>query len=162
MLRRVLYFAYGSNMYEPRMRERIGSAKFQDTVVLDDYRLHFNKLGQDSSAKCNIVETPGQSVFGVLYALSGHQLELLDQVEGPDYQRQLVTVCSLNHGRVHRAEAFTALSHAITDALKPASWYCDMVIAGAEMHDLPSDYVAALRKVSSTASQQKIPETENS
>ena len=77
----VLYFAYGSNMYAPRMRERIQSAEIQDIAVLEDYRLRFHKRGQDGSGKCDIVKSPGHNVFGVLYAVSPGALLYLDQIE---------------------------------------------------------------------------------
>ena len=40
---------------------------------------------------------------------------------------------------------------AIDEALVPYSWYHELVIRGAEQHDLPNDYIAELRAVPFTA-----------
>lgn len=42
---------------------------------------------------------------------------------------------------------YVAEENAIDDALVPYSWYYELVLAGAEQHALPNDYVAGLRAI---------------
>ena len=42
---------------------------------------------------------------------------------------------------------YVAEKNAIDEALVPYRWYYDLVLAGAEQHALPIDYVAGLRAI---------------
>jgi len=46
---------------------------------------------------------------------------------------------------------YVAEPDAVDEALIPYRWYYDLVLAGAEQHGLPQDYVAGLKAIPFTA-----------
>ena len=76
-----LYFAYGSNMSERRLRKRVSSAKVVGTGVLKNYCLTFHKPSKDGSGKCAIECCKSDEVYGVLFEIDKYQKCCLDKVE---------------------------------------------------------------------------------
>ena len=141
------YFAYGSNMLTKRLTGRIRSAKRLETIYVPRYRLRFHKKSIDCSGKCNIIWTgcDRDVVHGVLYDVDDGQASCLDCIEGRDYERRKIFV--LLDGTKTDVSTYFAVKDKIDDALVPYRWYYDLVLRGAEQHDLPIDYVAGLRAV---------------
>lgn len=75
------YFAYGSNMSHGRIINRLGKVIKVGVAELKDYTLTFN-YGNDTESYANIIESPGDSVKGVVYLLTHRQLLRLDLYEG--------------------------------------------------------------------------------
>lgn len=129
------YFAYGSNMLVQRLQKRLSLAVDLGSAWLDDYAWCCNKLGQDGTAKANLVRKQGERVFGVLFEINPSDWPLLDVIES-GYQRIEVDICSAGHS--HTAWAY--ISTLLTE--KPAkSTYLDYIIQGAEEHRLPQEYI---------------------
>ncbi len=143
------YFAYGSNMLTERLKARVSSASNPTLFVLRGYRLRFHKKSRDCSGKCSIVKTASETdvVYGVLFDLADDQEVDLDRAEGRDqgYFRDEIQLSSEDSSA--RAFVYIAEAEAIDDALVPYRWYYDLVMAGAEQHDLPKDYIAGLRAI---------------
>lgn len=129
------YFAYGSNMLVQRLQQRLSLAVDLDPAWLDDYAWCCNKLGQDGTAKANLVRKPGECVFGVLYEIDPSDWPLLDLIES-GYQRIEVDICSA--GQAHTA--WTYISTLLTDKAAK-SGYLDYILKGAEEHHLPQEYI---------------------
>lgn len=145
------YFAYGSNMLEERLQRRVPDATFLTTGSVRGYRLLFHKRSTDGSGKCNIVATNSASdvVHGVAYEVPEDRLGALDRAEGVGYgynHNYDITV-RLAEGTDTRMLAYVADSSAIDNTLIPYTWYHGLVVAGAEQHQLPEDYIADLRSV---------------
>lgn len=142
------YFAYGSNMLQRRLTERIGSVALTGTGALAGYQLRFHKRSRDGSGKCNLYFTGhGRDVArGVIYSLRRDQRIRLDEHEGHGYQPRPVLV----HTGLRRIRALTYIAPAdfLDEALRPYDWYLDFVIAGARQHGLEQYYVDALGRVS--------------
>lgn len=138
-----LYFAYGSNMYSPRLHERVPSAEFVDIARLPGYMVVFHKHGRDDSAKCDLEPLDAATTWGVIYRVDNDDLQRLDEAEGDGYRRQSVVVAT----RDDFLEAFTyrARPDCLTDA-RPYEWYVDLVVAGAREHELPDMYIAGLEE----------------
>jgi hypothetical protein len=85
----IWYFAYGSNMNERLFRERRHMTWHEARVGrLQGHRLVFTVAGgmrPGVSAPVNIVEAPGESVYGVLYLLPLRKFARLDNSEGKQY-----------------------------------------------------------------------------
>ncbi|MGD2043487.1 MAG: GNAT family N-acetyltransferase, partial [Acidimicrobiia bacterium] len=122
-----LYFAYGSNLWVPQMRSRCPSATPVETVVLEGWKLVYDKPSTDGSAKLNIRPAPGGSVPGVLYEIEDGERQRLDEAE-PGYRPIGVDV----GGR--RALTYTYEGHP-HDRL-PYDWYVAVATAGAAQHGL--------------------------
>lgn len=138
-----LYFAYGSNMYSPRLRGRVPSAEFVDIARLPGCMVVFHKHGRDDSAKCDLEPLESATTWGVVYRLDSDQLYLLDTAEGEGYRRQSLTVAT----RDDFLEVFTyrAQPDWLTDE-RPYDWYLELVLAGAREHELPAMYIAGLEE----------------
>ena len=68
---RVRVFAYGSNMFTARLRERVPSAAAIGIGHLPRCILKWHKPGRDGSGKCDIERTAAneRAVWGVIFEL---------------------------------------------------------------------------------------------
>lgn len=77
---KVLYFAYGSNMHQPRLEQRVGPVKFIATYSLPGYQLTFD-TGMTSCTFANVKECEKETCEGVIFEMTYRQLLVLDQYE---------------------------------------------------------------------------------
>ena len=77
---RVLYFAYGSNMHQPRLEQRVGKVTYVATYVLPDYKLTFD-TGNTYCSYANVKECAKETCEGVIYEMTYKQLLILDRFE---------------------------------------------------------------------------------
>ena len=142
------YFAYGSNLHPVRLQSRVPSASLKGLVSLPGYRLCFHKRHhEDNSGKCNMFWTDqvDDVVHGAVYEMKASEKPLLDQCEGEGYRCDTIEVeiqSSLVECFVYIAED----SH-INDGLRHHSWYQNIVLLGAEHHQLPDYYLNQIRAV---------------
>jgi len=148
----IYYFAYGSNMLSKRMRKRIPDAEVVGTASLFGWKFVWDKISKDNSAKANLLAEDGNRVWGVVYRLPDQQVQNLDNVEG-GYQRINVIVEPVNGNKM---PAVTYISDNRAADLLPYDWYKKIVLDGAQVHSLPTDYISTIMKVES------IPDTRNS
>jgi len=141
----IYYFAYGSNLHVGRMLARIPEVNPVEAALLRGYILRFHKRGRDGSGKCNIRPRGGATVAGVIYRLDAIGLARLDRIEGRGYRRLPVVVSGIRSGRTYRAHCYAAKACAVDAAGIAYEWYRDIVVAGAEAHELPAAYVERLR-----------------
>ncbi|MFQ5818272.1 MAG: gamma-glutamylcyclotransferase family protein [Terriglobia bacterium] len=142
----VWYFAYASNMNRAQMKQRVRDWAEEKIARLDNYELNFDKLARRGTGTGNLVLAEGKAVFGVLYRLREQQLRTLDRFEGvPEhYRRSEVTVVDEQGNKV---SAQVYLARKVRKGLKPDRHYLRGIIAGAEEHNLPADYVEQLKRV---------------
>jgi cation transport regulator ChaC len=145
-----LYFAYGSNMLTARIQERCPSAQPLGIAELPGFDLRWHKRSKDDSGKCDIVNTgePAASVFGVLYQIASDEKGALDKAEGlgSGYDEAEISV----RRGPDQVTAKTYVATRTDPALKPYTWYHAFVVAGAQQHSLPADYIASLEAVPAT------------
>lgn len=139
------YFAYGSNMSTPRLRERVSSCEFVTTAKLHGYQLHFHKRSSDNSSKCDAFHTgvDADIVWGAVFNISTLEKKSLDKAEGLGHGYNEKTVdLTTTTGELLKAITYYAASSAIVEGLAPYTWYKELVLNGAAEHGLPTDYVA--------------------
>lgn len=145
------YFAYGSNMLVERLRaaNRAPSARPVSHARLEGWRLRFDKRSTDGSGKCHLEPQPGACVHGVVYRLDENDFRTLDQAEGvgSGYHRQRIRKILLGDGTKVNAFAYLAEPGHVVEGLRPYDWYRDLVLAGAEQHQLPQDFIAHLKQI---------------
>lgn len=141
----MLYFAYGSNMSQQRLKQRLPKSQFIGVATLPHFQIRFHKKSVDGSAKADALFTgrPDDRVFGALYQLSSTDMTLLDQIEdcGIGYERKEVFVDAC--GRDLSAWTYCALH--IDRSLLPYSWYHRHVLIGAEELRLPDHYIEHIK-----------------
>ena len=156
-----IYFAYGSNMSERRLRKRVPSAKVIGTGILNNHCLTFHKGSTGESGKCTIEWSESDKVYGVLFKINKDEECKLDKAEGKvkddckkGYKKITVKIeiwdskCSKNAGGAPIfAKTYQATPVSINRKLKPYSWYKQHVLVGAIEQKLPPCYIDYLIRV---------------
>lgn len=148
------YFAYGSNMQSDTLHGRRGIVFRRALAVrAPGWRVVFDKppLIPIGESFANIVPDPDGAALGVAFEVDEQELAHIELTEGVlvgNYQRVIVRVEPL----VPQADApdtAVSLSSDRRDAtLRPSKRYMGLLIAGAQEHGLPADYIDLLRRVS--------------
>ncbi|MEM7209454.1 MAG: gamma-glutamylcyclotransferase family protein [Pseudomonadota bacterium] len=151
----LFYFGYGSNLFVPRIVDRIASAKTVGTAAVSGYRLKFNKQGHDGSAKANMCFT-GNSIDvirGAIYEMDASQKPVLDAIEGIETDRGY-TPRELNittdNGDSISVFVYIADQWMRDSSLKPYTWYRDLCLFGARSHGFPKEYCESVVNVAAT------------
>lgn len=143
------YFAYGSNLYQSRLRVRVPSARLVSLGTVQGYQLKFNKVGLDQSGKGNIEATGHleDRVWGAVFQMDLSELPHLDRAEslGVGYQRQTLRIKTAQGG----LHAFTYLALLKDDTLSPFHWYKAYVVQGALDLKMPASYIQQIQAVPS-------------
>lgn len=147
----MLYFAYGSNLRESRLRERAPSARFVGIGRLFGHELRFHKRGRDGSAKADAHPArPGSFVWGAVAELDDAELPKLDEFE-PGYRRSELPIemdRSAVTAWVYRAEPAVQQK-----GLRPHMWYVDHILNGGRDVGLPVGYLARVASVPTLSGQ---------
>jgi hypothetical protein len=99
----------------------------------------------DGSGKANLEDSLGDVTWGVLYEIDVRDLKALDKIEDGYYRIRI---------HVHRfdgdiVEAVTYISANLTSDPVAYDWYKELVLIGAQEHNLPQDYIAYLERLPS-------------
>ena len=143
------YFAYGSNMSLPRLRQRIPEVVRIGRFILAEHSLRFHKIScRDGSAKCDAYSTghPEDQVIGIVFEIDAAAKPVLDAYEGlhHGYEEKTVIVMGPEQQSV---EAFMYYATHIDSSLKPYSWYLQHVLMGATDCEFPPDYIEKLHTI---------------
>jgi len=142
------YFAYGSNMFEARLRQRVASATLMFSACLPRHELRFDKVSnKDGSGKCHVVEVEeSRNVHGAVFQIAAEDEGKLDAAEGFGYgydKKEVVVLCPQGN----QISAFTYVATNIDPDLKPFSWYMRHVLEGAKALKLPGAHIKRLAAV---------------
>lgn len=134
---KVLYFAYGSNMHQPRLEQRVGDVK-----LIATYELHNHKLTFDAGSQCsyaNVKECEGETCEGVIFEMTYRQLLILDRYEGL-YERRKVLY---SERRLH----FYVCDYYRYERRQPSLTmeYYALLMLGCTEHNLKKSYVIVER-----------------
>ena len=143
--KRVLYFAFGSNMLNARLCRRCPGARFRTVAAAHGHRVLFDKLSEDSSGKANLVRShDGTQALGVAYAIPAAEIPALDAFEGPGYVRldDFRVSCLDTHDEL---KTITYVARRNVSGLKPYDWYLALVLAGMHERGFASAFVRAVR-----------------
>lgn len=121
------------------MFERVPSAANLGAARLSGHGFRMNKRGRDGSAKANLVLSPKEHVWGVVYRIDSAHWPILDRFEG-GYMRELVDV---DLGATVEA-AITYRSERLIEGALAFDWYLEHIRAGAREHALPDEWCAYL------------------
>ena len=139
----MLYFAYGSNMSEARLRKRVPSAVSLGCYILKGHDLRFHKKSKDGSGKCDAYFTAKEDdfIFGRLFEIDPAHKPSLDKAEGLGYGyiEKPVSVVAVSDGSTRNATTYVASK--IDETLKPYTWYLNHVLIGANETPLPQNYI---------------------
>lgn len=148
----VLYFAYGSNMQTATFSGRRGISFLSARPArAAGWRLVLDKppLVSIGEGFASIVPDPAATVIGVVYEITPADLEHVDLTEGvliDNYRRIEIPVHPLDApGAVLHVQTLTSPRR--DPSLRPSDRYMGLIVAGAEEHGLPADWIAFLRGI---------------
>ena len=142
------YFAYGSNLSKPQMVCRTGSLPVSITARLLHYQFAFRRVNHGLDVYATIVPTVGAVVQGAAYLCSSHAMAQLDRFEGVAescYRRAIVQVTTIA-GKDLECVAYVGQSFHEAHAI-PSDSYLDLILTGAESHQLTTDYIASVARL---------------
>ncbi|XP_074107475.1 gamma-glutamylcyclotransferase-like [Cotesia typhae] len=153
MNKKVLYFAYGSNLLTSRIRINNPSAMFYGIARLEDYRLDF--IGWSNlwnGAPATIVATPGFHVWGIIWELDKADIEHLDHQETGYNAFQTIVVtpsgqkinCRV-YQQIKMPNAYAKLRE-LPNSRRPSETYLKIIVKGAIDREIPIEYINLLRK----------------
>jgi gamma-glutamylcyclotransferase (GGCT)/AIG2-like uncharacterized protein YtfP len=144
-MKKLYYFAYGSNLHPLRLQQRVPSACLLGVGMLRGYRLAFHKRSSDRSGKCNLIRTrrAKEAVYGALYEIHARHKPRLDMVEGNGYRQVPFTFKLRNKHKT--CFAYIARTTHVDDELAPYDWYHRLVMAGARHVGVPGFYINHLK-----------------
>jgi gamma-glutamylcyclotransferase (GGCT)/AIG2-like uncharacterized protein YtfP len=140
------YFAYGSNMSAAQMAERCPGASLDTVASVRDHRLDFTRHSPRwAGGVADLRPQPRSQVWGLLWSVTDHHLDELDRREGHPrhYRRREIDV-------VTPAGLVTAWTYEVAAKeafIMPTPTYLGILIAAAEEHRFPPDYLAFLRSI---------------
>ncbi|WP_143959201.1 gamma-glutamylcyclotransferase family protein [Litoribacter populi] len=136
-MKNMLYFAYASNLKKELFEERLGHlAQFKGVGILSQYGFRFNHPMEDGTARANIVASPNEHVYGVLYEISEDDLRHFLKSE-PGYEYKEIEIHT-NQGKV---KAGTFLSPENMNNIFPSESYLAYIVDGGKAFKLPNDYL---------------------
>ena len=134
------YFAYGSNMDESQMNQRCHDSPVLVGIArLNDYRFIINTRGV-----ATVVTPSSHKVYGIVWSITETCEKSLGDCEGVKYETY--TKCTINVDIV-TGKVVPALVYLASDSTHGSarSGYMEKIVAAAERHRLPDDYVEELR-----------------
>ena len=132
----LFYLAYGSNLLLSRMKKRVPSAKKKFSSKLDGFKLVFNKIGKDKTAKCNIEIDAQSHIFCLVYEIDAEERKYLDKAEGLGKGYEIKETY-LNGVKVFY---YIAQKNYIDNNLKPSKQYFNYVSEGVKENLFPDSY----------------------
>jgi cation transport regulator ChaC len=148
----MLYFAYGSNMDEQRLKaaNRCPNARFIFNASLPEHRLVFTQGSSTDDCAADVVPDPASWVWGVVYDITDSdrkQLDARESVAIHAYRPKEVLVHP--HGDVEqRIMVLTYGASDTADSIRPPTReYLNHLLRGARRWGLPTDYIAELERV---------------
>ena len=132
-----LLFAYGSNMASEEMAAWCPRHRFVGPARLDDFRVEFRRRSiRWQGGAADLVEAPGEAVWGALYDLPDGELERLDAKEGAGhaYRRRAVDV--EQDGQMRAAVAYEVIDKEPNE-VPPTRQYLELLRSGARERGLP-------------------------
>lgn len=141
------YFAYGSNMNQEQMKKRCPESTFLGKGVLSGYKIAFTTFSKTRNCGCaDIVYSPDDEVWGLLYEISDSDRDELDKAEGhpKKYKRCEVTVKD-QFGVVSVVETYEVVTKDLS--VKPSKDYLKLIQDAAHKFDFPRKYQAILASV---------------
>lgn len=156
-----LYFAYGSNMPEKRIKARCSSAEKISTALLRNYALKLNKKSKDDSYKANLsLGNESDVVYGVIYKILKTEEHELDKFEGyrsktgdiyhaddTKYVPIWVKVLKIDDNSSVKVRVYIAPALETEPNPAPYDWYLKHIITGAEENAFPDYYVKKLNDI---------------
>ena len=145
------YFAYGSNLSEPRLHENCPSAHLEAIARLPGYRLAFTRRSERwGGGVADIRPDPAAEVRGIVWRIAVAEGDALDRQEGvhatpPRYRRIEIAVTT------EADEVIECLAYQVVepeaDHIAPSAAYLGTMVRGARAAGLPEAYITQIEAI---------------
>ncbi|KIJ55234.1 hypothetical protein M422DRAFT_151765 [Sphaerobolus stellatus SS14] len=138
----VLYFGYGSNMWQAQMRRRCPESKFVGIALLKDWKWIIN-----TRRYANIIPSQGDHVYALVYELTPSDESSLDRYEGvpTDYIKKYLPVhFTSTTGKQEKVDMLVYVDVERVEIGQPYAEYIDRInwgIVDAIKHGVPREYI---------------------
>lgn len=142
------YFGYASNMALWVMAELCAEHSVVGVARLPDYKLDFRRFSPGwKGGVGDLVESPGDEVWGVLYQIDAACHDALDAKEnyGVGYTSLDVEV-TLRDGEKITCTTYSIINKS-PETIAPSKYYLETILEGAKEMNLPKDYIARLKAI---------------
>jgi hypothetical protein len=134
------YFGYASNLDVATLSGRLLlPPKLIGVGLLQHHGFRFNFLNPDSSARANIMESPNETVYGLVYWIDATDRQyFLKSEPGYDFvEKEILT----KNGKI---QAFTFQSGLVQSGIFPAEDYWKLIVKGGKENGIPESYLAQI------------------
>lgn len=134
------YFGYASNLDRSTLEGRLQtSPRFVGVGVLPHHGFRFNFRNPDGSARANIVSSPNETVYGLLYWIESNDWEyFLKSEPGYDFlEKEILT----KNGKIR---AFAFQSNQVQSGIFPTEDYWKLIVKGGQENGIPESYLAQI------------------
>lgn len=167
-MKQILNLAYGSNLWRARIAARVNIATVYGTLVMPGWGLRFHKRGSDGSGKCNLIQSPQETAYGIVYGYSPEDKIKLDKIEGVG-QGYIDAPIALDAFDLSATSlrgdetvlAYLAVESHIDESLIPYDWYHGFVRKGAEQCGFPGHYLAHIESFAQQRDTNEVRRKEN-
>lgn len=146
-----LYFVYGSDMNREQITSRCHNPEVFAVARLRNYRISFFGYSKiwDGGEEC-LISAPGEDLWGVIFKLSFSDADLLDawqdvRLDGTGghflYPTEVVDT------KGHCIPVLLMKRNFLGDPASPTEEYLHHIVAGAQFHALPADYIDKLKMI---------------
>ena len=142
-----LYFAYGSNLDESRMRTRCPDVRVLSEGCLKGYRLDFTRYSSGwNCGVADVVRHEESEVWGLVYEITDSGLEALDRYEGyPDAYTRFRTVVETPAGSLQGVWVYAVRDKQAFSP--PSEEYVRILRRAAVKHRFPAHYQESLKRI---------------
>jgi hypothetical protein len=134
------YFGYASNLDTKTLEGRLRKKPVKISLgVLPHFGFRFNYPNPDGSARANIVPSPNESVYGIIFEISEEDRGYFLNSE-PGYEFVKVPVFT-KKGSI---EAFTFISQNTQVGIFPTDTYWKTIYKGGKANGIPNTYLSQI------------------
>ncbi|CAG5090698.1 Oidioi.mRNA.OKI2018_I69.PAR.g12690.t1.cds [Oikopleura dioica] len=147
-----LYFAFGSNLLESRVKINSPSAEFICYATLKNYELVFAGWSERwQGASATIIESQENDVIGCVYSIDKENLAELDRQEGvhQNIYEPLEISALGSDGKNYLCRTYYKkdVAEGRTKQDPPSKAYVSVIISGAKEHKFPEPYISQLETI---------------
>ncbi|XP_076292780.1 gamma-glutamylcyclotransferase isoform X1 [Lasioglossum baleicum] len=158
MVKKFLYFAYGSNMLTKRIHINNPTAEWKDIGLLKNFRLDFLTHSKRwGGCSATIVPTENYSVWGVVWELHECNMTTLDCQEGvaDKLYFPLMVDVETPSGQIINCRVYQQCKdpdehvklRLLPNHRRPSPLYIETILKGAKENKLPTEYIKFLETI---------------
>ena len=152
-----MYFAYGSNLDWAQIRKRCPSTQPVSVAAARGYRLAFSRFSTNRQCgAADIVPSPGNEVWGMLYEIDETEIGVLDECEGflpgrpreeNAYERVEIEVWKAGMPVTSERVWTYIVVRKLDPCPRPSAEYKRLMVGGARRWGFPAGYLEQLEAI---------------